>query len=296
MTLLSSSDHRILGRLLALAISMLGLGSCSSLESRFYGPVSRDYPTPEGVEETMLEAPNGGRLQTWFIPSPSLRMGIVERAPVVVFCPGSRTQIDELTPLLGPTMERADVSLLLLNYRGYGRSTPSGSVTRRATLEDARLAFLHGQARNDVDPNHMALMGYSLGAVPALALAGEQPGVASIVVGGVYARTSDVLGDMGHRGLSWLIGDTLDPEGSAAGLSGRSVLLFHGEQDNDVPLYHAMELGAALLRAQVDLEFVTVPDAGHFDVLSPGSALDDELVNFLRATLHGPADPGITEG
>lgn len=285
-----------LGAMVLWFCTTLGLGSCAPLESRFYGPEARHYPAPEGVEEWMLESEDGGHLQTWFVPAPSLREGRVERAPLVLFCPGSRTQIDELAPMLRPTMGRADVSLLLLNYRGYGRSTPLGSTTRRSTLRDVRLAFERAQAREDVDPNHMALMGYSLGGVPALALAAENPEVSSIVVGGTYASTSDVLADMGRGSWAWLIGASLDPEDSAAELADRAVLLFHGEEDRDVPPYHAMKLGAAMLRAGARLEFVLVPDAGHFDVLTPGSALDDQLVDFLGRTLHGESTGASAEG
>lgn len=267
-------------------LTVAGLAACSSLEARFYQPDARDYSAPAGVEEHFATAQDGASLQTWFLAAPSLRNGRIERAPLLVFSPGSRTQIDELLPMLQPIAERADVSLMLFNYRSYGRSTGNTSVSRRSTLLDLRAAYALAMSRPDVDPTRTVLMGYSLGAVPTLALASTNSDVAAVVVGGVYARTGDLLDDEGYGLLTWLIGSHLDPEDSAEGLSGRPVFLFHGEEDADVPPYHALELGSALLRAGARLELHLVPDANHRNVLTPESELAGDLVQFLREVLH----------
>lgn len=283
----------LLARLTSWAGSSLAAllsAGCSSLESRFYQPQAIEYAVPPGVEERMVTAEDGTRLQTWFLPSPSLRDGLVDRAPLVVICPGSRTQIDELTPLLRPIAMQADVSLLLLNYRGYGRSEAKTSVTRRTTLIDARAVLDHAFQRADVDPRRIALMGYSLGSVPALALAAQSTEVPAVVIGGVYGRASDVLADSGYGSLTWLIGSNHDPVDSASGMTGRPVFLFHGEEDRDVPPYHALELGAALLRSGADLELHLVANRNHYDVLAPESSLNEDLIAFLRKTLHGKGE------
>jgi dipeptidyl aminopeptidase/acylaminoacyl peptidase len=169
-------------------------------------------------------------------------------------------------------------------------------VTRRTTLADAEAAYASAVERPDVDADRVALMGYSLGGVPALALAAHHPEVAAVAVGGVYARSSDALDDAGIGGWAWLIGSTLDPADSAEGLQGRPVLLFHGEEDRDVPPYHALELGAALLHAGAELELRLLPRATHYDVLSPGSQLHEHFVRFFRRTLHGEPAPHASGG
>ncbi len=243
-------------------VALMASISCSSFEHRFYQPQNRDYSPPAGVEERYVTASDGTRLQTWLVPAPSLRQGLVERAPLVLFCHGSSTQIDELTPILRPLMERADVSLLMVSYRGYGRSDSVSGVTRRATLKDVQAAYASTAEIPGVDPDRIAVMGYSLGAVPALALAAQIPEIAAVAVGGVYVSAS------------------------ADGLSNRQVLLFHGEADTSVPPYHALELGADLLRAGAQLELQLIPQASHYTVLNPGSPLEDHLVAFLIRTLH----------
>jgi pimeloyl-ACP methyl ester carboxylesterase len=261
---------------LALGLSLAGC----ALESRFYQPSQRDFPTPEGYQDLTIVAAGNARLHGWFIPAPSIASGRASSAPALVFCHGSATTIDELAPKLEPIRDKADCSLVLFSYRGYGRSTPRESVTRRTTVQDTRRVLDELHKRPDVEA--IVLMGYSLGAVPALSVAAEKQYVDGVIVGGAYSRAKLALGDIGSSIIYPLVGGAFDPARSVADLGDRPLFIFHAQDDTSAPVYHAYLIAAAASRAGIPLTLRVVPGASHFDVLDRAPDLLDEIADFIR--------------
>jgi len=260
------------------------LGGCS-LESSYYFPECCDIAPPEGYQDLCIKTSDGAALDAWFLPAPSLAEGRVKRAPVVIFCHGNRRTIDYAGPGLAPLGQKADVSFLFFSYRGYGRSDPCSGVTRRSTVVDARAALDAALARPDVDPSGIVMMGYSIGGVPALAVAAERPEVRAVIIGGTYSRAKLILQDR-DRSLAYLfLGDDYDPAASAAHLGSRPLFLFHGLADTDIEPYHALTIGAAAMRAGTPVTLELIEGADHNGVLAGRPGLYDEIAGFIRTSL-----------
>ena len=272
-------------------LSLVGPLSGCSLESRYYFPGCCEIPTPAGFQDVRIKARDGTMLDSWFLPAPSLAEGRVQRAPVIIFCHGNRSTIDYAGPGLAPLGRKADVSFLFFSYRGYGQSDPCGSVTRRSTVVDALAALDAALARPDVDPSRVAMMGYSIGGVPALAVAAERPEVRAVIVGGTYSHAKLALQDRGRSFAYLFIGDDYDPAGSAARLGSRPLFLFHGLADTDVEPYHALIVGAAAMRAGTPVTLDLIEGADHNGILAGAPHLYDDIAKFLR-TSFAPGSPG----
>lgn len=284
-----------LALLLLTTLSVLTLPGCA-LESRFYGAERRDYPTPAGVEDVYVRVgPRAGSRPTasatppadgpfvhcWLYPAPA-RVDSTERSPAILFCHGARTQIDEIGPGLAPMAQRAGAALMLVSYRGFGRSSPIDGPTRASTADDAAAALAALRARPDIDPDRIVVMGYSLGGPPALAAAVRSP-VAGVIIGGTFSSAAAALEDRELSHLRLLLGGDFDPVDTVRRLEPTPLYLFHGESDGACPVYHAYALAAAASRAGVPVRLDIVPGAGHRSIFRDDPALFDRLAGFVRA-------------
>jgi len=143
-----------------------------------------------------------------------------------------------------------------------------------AQLEDVRAAFawLHGHARSlSVDPQRIAVMGYSAGAHLALllGLVDGSPRPRAVVAGGA---PSDLTAYPNSPTLAALIGDTgtalPDVYADASPISHVSpgdppVLLYHGALDLIVDVEQSRRLQAKLREAGVHAELLEEPWSGH---------------------------------
>jgi fermentation-respiration switch protein FrsA (DUF1100 family) len=135
-----------------------------------YFPLLQDVPPAasalEGAEDVTFETADGLRLRGWFA-SPTEGSGTM----VVVFN-GNAGDRSFRAPLAS-ALTQIGVSVLLFDYRGYGRNP--GTPSERGVLADARAARRYLTARSDVDPSRLVYFGESLGAAVAVALAVEHP-------------------------------------------------------------------------------------------------------------------------
>lgn len=303
------------GLMVMFTLVSLPLAGCS-LEARFFAASNSQFGTPPGVEDVDVPV-RSGRVHAWYVPAstpspargagqpapePAAPAGSLPRQPALLFCPGARFQLDDLLPYIRPISDRAGVPLMMVAYRGFGRSSPLKDISRATAADDAVAAYDALAARPDVDPSRIVVMGYSLGGPVALAVAARRP-VAGVIVGGTFARAKDALRDRDLGGLSWLISDTLDPASTVAKLatrevlppvgdagsgpamiirSGPPILIFHGEADGALPVYHALALATEAARAGLPLKFYLVKDAGHRDVFTKPDAIA-EVAAFTRA-------------
>ena len=105
------------------------------------------------------------------------------------------------------------------------------------TIQDA-VSYVSG--RPGVDPDRIAIVGFSLGASLALAAAGEDARIKAVV---------DVFGPM--------------PAGAESATRTPPVLILHGGRDRVVPVEHARRIEALLKTRGVPHEVKIYPDQGH---------------------------------
>ena len=130
-------------------------------------PAAGDPRGPAGwrVEPIRHRATDGTLLEGVLVSPPR------ERTPLVIYYGGNAEEATSFAPLAEANYgERA---LLLVNYRGYGRS--SGEPSERALVRDALELYDEVARRPDIDARHVVLHGRSLGTGVAVQVAAQRP-------------------------------------------------------------------------------------------------------------------------
>ena len=192
------------------------------------------------------------RTEAWFIPG----RGVTDHqpGPVVVFTHGNAEVIDYISPMLRP-YQAAGVSVALLEYRGYGRST--GGPSEDGIIADGLTLIERLRARPEVDPERIILHGRSLGGGVACGLA-ESFEPRAIILESTFTSVSSLAWEMWMPGV--LVRDTFHNERRLRQIH-RPVLFMHGDQDQVVPVQHARHLDSATPNSELHIW-----SAGHNDL------------------------------
>ncbi len=169
--------------------------------------------------------------------------------------------------------------VLLLDYRGYGKS--HGTPTLDGVVADARagLAYLVDQG---VPEKRVVLFGRSLGGAVAVQLARGRP-LGGVILESTWSSLADVareaFGPLIGPVAAWAAGDRFDSALAISELDS-PLLSLHGDRDEIVPY----ELGRALFEvAPGHKRFETILGAGHNDTVQVGGrAYFEHLEAFLN--------------
>ncbi|MEZ6233312.1 MAG: alpha/beta fold hydrolase [Phycisphaerales bacterium] len=303
----------VLGSLLAvLAGGVVGMGLTGVVESwLFYFPSRRAFVDAPGAEAVTFETPDGLRLSGWFWSGAdtfepggdvALAVGADEEEPVTPLvapdAQGRRPTIlvahgnagclpdhDEFCAFLADY----GFNVLLFDYRGYGRSDlPTRGLRRDDLVIDAQAALEYLLTREDVDPERVGLLGYSLGGNIGLAMAGDEPRVRAVATLSTFSRWQAVASD--HAGWlgPMLIRPGLDAADSVTRLGDRPYLIVHGDRDDIVPYRHSEVLEQAASAAGVPTERITVQGADHLN-MTGRREVRDAMAAFFAGALTRPA-------
>ena len=116
------------------------------------------------VEDAEFTATDGSRLHGWYIPHP-------QPTAYILFLHGNAGNITHRIDALESLYRDVQASVLILDYRGYGKS--EGRPNERGVLQDARAARAWLANRASVDESEIVLLGESLGGGVAVDLAAE---------------------------------------------------------------------------------------------------------------------------
>jgi hypothetical protein len=140
-------------------------------------------PSNVGIPFEDLRIPVGGSewIHCWWIPaaSPSDRVLLVFHGNGYVLdqgFSGKSTNEVEFIPLHG-----LGLNLLLVDYRGYGSSSP-GMPNEKRVFEDARAAYAYLTTQRNVPSRNIILFGRSIGTGPATELAREHPDAGGLIL------------------------------------------------------------------------------------------------------------------
>lgn len=186
---------------------------------------------PAGYETWWLTLPDGARVEAWWRPFPGASP---ERpAPAVLVFHGNGELIDDSREF-AEVWNAAGASVLLVEYRGYGRSGGEPGVA--TGIADAAAWFDRVAATPGVRPDVVLAYGFSLGGVFAAELAAIRP-VAGLAMEGAPSGLVEIARD---RGI-WLVftRERFDGRAALASLAPDvPVLLTHGRPDLIVPFRH----------------------------------------------------------
>ena len=243
------------------------------VDSLVYFPDRELYgdPADVGLAFTDLRVPteDGERLHGWWIPA----RAAPARGHVLFFHGNAGNVSHRLDHARALTVAGLDV--LLLDYRGYGRST--GRPSEEGLHRDARAARAALVAGGQVDPARLVYMGESLGGAVALRLALEEAPLACVLQS-TFTSLRDVARQHYPAALSALAGDAYPNRERIARLQA-PVLILHGEVDEIVPVSHAEALFEA---AREPRRLHIVPGAGHNDLVQVmGPSYGTEVAAWL---------------
>jgi uncharacterized protein len=143
------------------------LSGCTMDDTFIFFPTSDIVMTPHSAglpyDDVTFSAADGTKLHGWFIPGDP-------QEPVILFFHGNAGNISHRLDSL-QIFNRLGLSVLIFDYRGYGRST--GRPSEAGTHEDARAAWRHLVEERGVPAGRIVLFGRSLGGAIAARLATE---------------------------------------------------------------------------------------------------------------------------
>lgn len=250
-------------------------GAAYLLQDRLLFPGGGDMGSsarpPASGEAVWLGNPDGSRVEAWFLRGD----GCSADAPgaAVLYAHGNGELINMWPATLAP-YRRMGISVLLLEYRGYGRST--GTPSQGAIVSDAERFYDLVAARADVDPARIIFHGRSLGGGVVAALAALHAPAAVIL-----ESTFTNVGAMFRRfGVPAFVCTNPFPTDEVVAELRRPLLIFHGTQDGVVPVAHGRELH----RLAPGSEYVET-DGGHNDFPTQPAQYWETIRSFLSR--HG---------
>lgn len=181
---------------------------------------------------------------------------------------------------------RVGLNLLVADYRGYGSST--GSPTVSTMLRDAPMVFqgLRGTLQEEGYRGPLFLMGRSLGSLSALEIAWRyQEQLAGLILESSFHSIAGLLVRSGFEEGDPRLRELAEADLSKVQKVLLPTLLIHGENDELVPLEEAYYIYETLVARQKRLE--VIPGAGHNDLLFLGrEQYFKALEEFVRR--HSP--------
>lgn len=196
-----------------------------------------------GLERLWIDS-DEGRVEAWFLPGDGV--SAQKPGPAVIFAHGNGELIDHWPQTLAG-YRRLGISVLLPEYRGYGRSAGSPSQER---IESDFVRF-HAllTKRPEVDATRLLYHGRSLGGGAVCTLAARRPPRAMILM-----STFTSVRQMARR--FWVPGFVVrDPFDNLAVVEKLKLPIFvlHGDADELIPVEHGKRLAEAAKQSEIKL-------------------------------------------
>jgi len=200
------------------------------------------------VEDAWFTSADGTKLHGWYYPHQQARA-------VVLYCHGNRGNLSYCADLVRYLHDNHKLSVMVFDYRGFGRS--EGTPDVRGILQDARAARAWLAQRAAIAEKDIVLMGRSLGGAVAIDLAAAD-GARGLILESTFTSLRDVT-----RMKLPLVGPLMQNQlNSLARISSYKgpLLQSHGDADSIIPYQNGSRLFAA---ANEPKQFVTIFGGDH---------------------------------
>jgi alpha-beta hydrolase superfamily lysophospholipase len=191
-------------------------------------------------------------------------------SPVILYFHGNgeiAADYDDIVPLY----TQLGITLMVMDYRGYGRST--GTPRASTLLSDALAVYKsvdQALEENGLYPSKLYVMGRSLGSAAALEIAiHEELKFDGLIIESGFSDTFALLARIGGIQLPGA-DDQVDGFGNLSKVGRVSVptLIIHGLKDVLIPSAEGVQLYENCAAEQKQL--LLIPDAGHNDIMYVG--------------------------
>ena len=271
---------RAVYHLLARACFACLLSGCSAIgvpspweRSQLYRPVR--YPSGDwqsvglDYEDAWFSAADGTGLHGWYLPCRNA-------AATLLFAHGNAGNVTNLATPLREFCQRHRVSVMVFDYRGYGRS--EGTPSEEGLVQDARAARAWLANRAGISERDILLMGRSLGGAVMVDLAAND-GAHGLILESTFTSLPDVAQHhVPFWPVHWMMAGRFDSLTKIRDYRG-PLLISHGDADETIPF----EQGRRLFQAgNKPKAFVTIPGGDHN---SPQSEEYHELLDDFIGSL-----------
>jgi uncharacterized protein len=217
------------------------------------------------LEEVYFSSTDSVNLYGWFIKHNNAR------GTILYFGGDGFYLWNRLTPDVVNVLTSLKMNLMLIDYRGYGRS--EGSPTIQGIYNDGISTYKYLCSRGDVDSTQIIVYGHSLGTFVATSLGNTYP-VAGAVLEGVISNTSEMrdvaLKNNAPWYLRWLV--NIDADSAVMSLDNIKqvnhlncpLLVVTGEKDNIAPPEMGKKVFEAAHSSNKRLEII--PNGEHKDL------------------------------
>ncbi len=212
-------------------------------------------------------------------------------APVILFFHGNGEIVSDYDDL-GPIYSRMGINFFPVDYRGYGRSTGSPTVT--GMMRDCHVIFdyVRQRLKEKGYGGPMIVMGRSLGSASALELAAHyEDEMGGLIIESGFADIIPLLRlvgvDVDRLGIS-----EKDDIGNIRKIKGfhKPVLIIHAEYDHIIPFSDGQALFNAC--ASPDKRFLKIPGADHNTIFGVGMEAYLKEVKRLAQEVIRQKTPG----
>ena len=181
-------------------------------------------------------------------------------APAVIYFHGNASNNGDIVDNAA-IFHDIGLSTLLIDYRGYGKSSPTFPNEARV-YEDAAAAWQYLTKTKQIKPENIFVYGHSLGGAIAIELASKQPDMAGLITEGTFTSIQEManLNPLFKLlPLNLIVHQRFDSINKIASLQ-MPLLMFHGADDRIIPLQVAKQL---FEKAPQPKKLVFIPKAGH---------------------------------
>lgn len=237
------------------------------------------HPEELGIEaeEVFLTTSDGVRLHAFFLPD-------ARASRVLLFLHGNAGNASHRLPNAAE-LARLRIQVLLLDYRGYGRS--EGVPDEEGVYTDARAGLRHLVEERGFSEERIVVFGRSLGSAVAVDLARARP-LAGLILESAFPSAAEVARRVFGSPFALLVRGRFASDRKIRDVR-CPILFFHGDRDEIIDLALGRRLYAL---ASEPKRFETIPGAGHNDTtLVGGSAYFRRIAAFLDEVAPEP-QPG----
>lgn len=220
------------------------------------------------------EAQSEERLHGWWIPAAGPEVG------VVLYLHGNGVNIGANVGQ-SQRFHQLGLSVLLIDYRGYGRSQGLFPNEQRV-YQDAEASWQYLLRERQVPPQQLLIYGHSLGGAIAIQLASQHPEAAGLIVQSSFTSIRTMIDRTARFDLfpiDRLLTQRFDSLAKVSQLQ-MPVLYIHGLADEDVPA----DMSQTLYAASPDpKQIYLVPMAGHNNV---GETAGDDYLQVIQTFMN----------
>ncbi len=230
-------------------------------------PLKRTISLNAQVEEVNIKTPSGNNLHGWLCKSKT-----ENPQKVVIYFGGNAEEVSHLIPM---SSIFDDWALLLVNYPGYGKS--EGKPGEKSFFEAATSIYDYVISREDIDNEHIVLMGRSIGTGTAVYLVHERKVRAVILFSPFESIRAIAQSKLPFLPVGLLLKHQFEAKKIAIHID-IPMLAFYGTLDNIIPPKHSKNLQKSW---KGNSNLIELKGFGHNDIFQ-SNQLWEEVTAFLR--------------